>query len=191
VRIGYAVAVAAVFVALTPASVWERLGGIQKLTSTSTIAQADPEGSAEQRVQILNVAWRIFKDHPVVGVGLGAYPNVNGMYAPELGRRDTHNTYLNLAAEVGVPGLLLWLALIISILKNANRSRKNAVDAELANKQVWIERTLVGFLVASIFGTYSALTILYLMLGSIWCSTTLLAARADKPVRTGSRVRKA
>src|SRR6266516_860123 len=115
-----------------PASVWERLAGIEKLTSVSTIAEADPEGSAEQRFAIQKVAWQIFVDNPVFGVGLGAYPEANAAYAPNLGRKDTHDTYLNVAAEVGLPGLVLWCALFVAVLRYAYRSRQLAPPGEQA-----------------------------------------------------------
>jgi len=159
-----------------PADVWERLAGIEKMTSTSTIAEADPEGSAEQRFGIQQAAWKIFLDNPVLGVGLGNYPLVNGLYAPQLGPRDTHNTYLNLAAEVGLPGLMIWCALVWSVLRYAYRSRRQAVPGALATQQSWVERALWGFLVAGMFGTYGARTFPYLILAVLWCSATLLVA---------------
>src|SRR6266513_3169679 len=159
-----------------PASVWERLSGIGKLTSESTIAEADPEGSAAGRFEIQKVAWQIFVDHPVFGVGLGAYPLANASYAPELGRADTHNTYLNLAAELGLPGLALWCALVLSVLRHAYRSRRLAAPGELATQQAWIERALLAYLVAGTFGSYAKLTFPYLLLAVLWCSATLLAS---------------
>lgn len=166
---------------LIPASVWERLAGIEKVASVSTIAEADPEGSAEQRFEIQKVALRIVVDNPVFGVGLGAYKLENARYAPELGPRDTHNTYLNLAAEVGVPGFLLWCALVWSVLRYAYRSRRHAAPGMLATEQAWIERAFWGYLVAGIFGTYAALTFPYLMLAVLWCSATLLASPSPRP----------
>jgi O-antigen ligase len=163
---------------VTPTSVWERLAGIEQLTSVETIAQADPEGSAEQRFQIQQVAWRIVGDHPLFGVGLGVYPIANAMYAPELGQRDTHNTYLNLAAETGLPGLVLWCALFGSVLLHASRSRRDMETTTLAAQQIWIERALIGYLVAGLVGTYSALTFPYLMLAVLWCSANLLSVKA-------------
>ena len=163
-----------------PASVWERLSGITKLTSTSTIAQADPEGSAEQRFEVQKVAWQIFADNPVFGVRLGAYPLENARYAPALGRKDTHNTYLNLAAEVGLPGFMLWCAFIWSVLRYAYRSRRLAAPGELATQQAWIERALWGYLVAGMFGSYAKLTFPYLMLAVLWCSATLLASPSQR-----------
>jgi len=163
-----------------PASVWERLSGIAKLTDTSTIVQADPEGSAEQRFEIQKVAWQIFADNPVFGVGLGAYPLENARYAPALGRRDTHNTYLNLAAEVGLPGFALWCAFVWSVLRYAYRSRRLAAPGELATQQAWIERALWAYLVAGMFGSYAKLTLPYLMLAVLWCSATLLASPSQR-----------
>jgi O-antigen ligase len=159
-----------------PAVVWERLSGIGMLTSTSTIAQADPEGSAAERFEIQKVALQIVVDNPVFGVGLGAYPLANARYAPELGRKDAHNTYLNLAAELGLPGLVLWCALVLSVLRYAYRSRRLAAPGELATQQAWIERALWAYLVASMFGSYAKLTFPYLLLAVLWCSATLLAS---------------
>ncbi len=157
------------------------MSGIEKLTSTSTIADADAEGSAAERFEIQKVGWQIFVDHPVFGIGLGAYPLANAMYAPNIGKKDTHNTYLNLAAEVGLPGLILWLACFGSVIRFAYRSRKLAPPGVLATQQGWIERALLAYLVASTVGSYSKLTFPYLMLTVLWCSATLLAPSSMRP----------
>jgi O-antigen ligase len=159
-----------------PAGVWQRLSGIEKLTSLSTIAEADAEGSAAERFEINKVAWRIFSDSPVFGVGLGAYQHANAVYSPELGMKDTHNTYLALAAEVGLPGVLLWCALFGSVLRYAHRGRRRAAAGALAAQQVWIERAIRGYLVAGLFATIVALTFPYLMLAVLWSSAALLWA---------------
>jgi O-antigen ligase/Flp pilus assembly protein TadD len=73
--------------------------------------------------------WRMFRDHPVSGVGLGHfrvfYP---GYQAAILAEEETpsyiiptyvrraHNEYLQAAAELGLPGVLLALWLIIALL---------------------------------------------------------------------------
>lgn len=167
---------ALVITLVVPASTWERLAGIAKLTDTSTIAQADPEGSAAQRFEVQKVAWRILADNPVFGVGLGAYPLENARYAPALGRKDTHNIYLNLATEVGLPGFALWCALVWSVLRYAYRSRRLAALGKMATEQAWIERAFWAYLVAGMFGSYGKLTFPYLMLAVLWCSATLLAS---------------
>jgi O-antigen ligase len=185
----YAAPVALTISLSIPASVWQRLAGIEKLTSEETIAQADPEGSAEQRYEVQKVAWQIFVDHPVFGVGLGAYPLANAKYAPDLGARDTHNTYLNLAAEVGVPGLALWCALVLSVLRYASRSRRLAPQGALTTQQAWIERAFLAFLVAGIFSSYAKLAFPYLSLALLWCSAALLSSpsRSEEGAAVASR----
>jgi O-antigen ligase len=164
------------------ANVWDRLGGIAKLTNVETIAEADREGSAAQRAEVLKVGWRIFCDHPLFGVGLGAYPRANAMYAPYLGRKDAHNTYLSLAAEVGLPGMLLWCALLWSVLRYAYRSRREIGVLRLATQQVWIERAFVGYLVAGLFGTYHAVIFPYLLLAVLWSSANLLVTAPSQNI---------
>jgi hypothetical protein len=212
---------------MAPSSVWDRLSGLRKLTSASTIDEADSEGSAAQRFEIQKVAWQIFIDHPIFGVGLGSYKQFNARYAPHLGMKDTHNTYLNLAAEVGLPGLMFWCALFLSVLSYAYRSLENAYVSEslvsvirhayrsrhvkdvgalfrslqhyaqlrrrssdeeaLATQQRWIERALVSYLIAGVFGTFVGITFPYLMLGVLWSSSNLLLSemqRAKEIVKT-------
>src|SRR6202008_71981 len=94
------------------ASFWQRMGGLAKATNVETSGQMDPEGSARERFAVMQTALRILGDHPVLGVGLGAYQRVNAEYSPSIGRKDTHKTYLNVATETGIPGLLIFLAAI-------------------------------------------------------------------------------
>lgn len=179
-QIIYLVLIAAAVAYWTPASTWQRYAGITKLSSTSTISEADPEGSAEQRWEIQKVAWKIAKDNPLFGVGLGVYPYANAKYSPELGARDTHNTYLNLAAEVGLPGLLLWCALMFSTLGYVSRSRRAAGTDGLSLQFIWMERAFRGYLIAALVGTYSRLTFPYLILSVLWCAATVSLQKSQQ-----------
>jgi O-antigen ligase len=176
-----ALIVLAVIVALVPATSWHRLGGITKLTSTATIAEADEEGSAAQRFKIFKTGMRIFADHPVLGVGIGCYNEANNLYAPELGRRDVHNTYLNLAAEMGLPGLLLWVGLVWSVLSRVRRCRARLEADDRTIQALWIERAVIGFLTAGLFATYSSLTMFYLFLGMLWAASNMLGQETPQP----------
>lgn len=180
-KVLYAVLLLVIGAALVPHAVWHRLAGIRELTSTATIAQADTEGSAAQRWAIQKVALRIFADHPLLGVGLGCYPAANARYAPELGARDAHNTYLNLAAEDGAPGLFLWLALVASVMRFARRVRRTTEPTQLTLQTVWIERGIIAFLVSGIFGTFAHLTHVYLMLGILWSAASIAGATDKAP----------
>jgi O-antigen ligase len=166
---------------VVPKESWERIAGISRLSSTSTIAQADPEGSAAARWGIQQTALNISLDNPIVGVGVGNYPLANSLYSPHLGRTDTHNTYLNLTAELGFPGLFLWLGFVISILKTSAHQRADSFGLRGPNFY-WLRRSIIGFLVAGIFGSYSGLTIFYLVMGLLFAAATHCQQRAPEPV---------
>lgn len=149
--------------AVVPTDVWDRLGTLQHATSTATLNEVDGEGgSAQQRSEIWKVAFKIIGDHPVTGVGIGAYKPNHATYAldPEFnptaqGWRDTHSLYFNVLAETGYPGLLLYLGLLASVFITAEKTRRactGIMDAA-ARQLLLLEAGLVGFLIASIFSS--------------------------------------
>lgn len=183
-RLIYALVGLAVVVAFVPSTTWDRFSKMGELTSTDTLTTADPEGSAAERWEIQKTAWAIFKDHSVTGVGLGNYPTANKIYRRDLGARDTHNTYLNLAAELGLPGLILWLWLVISVLRGSKRGRTVERVAAIGLNYVWMERAFVGFLIAGLVGTYWGLTAPYLYAAMLWCSSNVDLSGASERAST-------
>ena len=186
--------VLAVIAVLVPAASWHRLGGITNLTET--IAEADKKGppatsedrfdqfaadSARQRFDILKTGLHIAASHPVLGVGIGCYNEANARYAPQLGERDAHNTYVRLAAEMGLPGLLLWLGLVGSVLTQVRRRRAHLEADDRTIQVLWIERAVIGFLVAGFFGSYAGLTMFYLFLGILWAASNVLGSDTTEP----------
>ena len=181
--IGIAIVAALAISFIIPPKVWVRLIGIENLTSTETIAKADHEGSAAERFEIQKVGWHIFRENPILGVGIGTYKLANNMYSPKLGKRDTHNTYLNLAAETGLPGLILWCTLVVSSLYHAYHVRRSAKMSVLKRQQYWIERSFIGYLVAALVGTYANLNFPYIIISTLWCSSMLLKKTSSLSVR--------
>lgn len=194
-----AAALSVVVLPFVPDSAWERFKGIGQLTSVETIRYADPEGSAEARSLIWGVASQIIEDNPITGIGLGAYGYAHERYAAGMslpssakGIRDTHSTYLNVAAESGLVGLALFLAMIAIALGDAEITRRRAKQFPIAQWLLALELGLVAFLVAGIFGSYSKLALLYIQLVFLWVVTNLAkqelataAAAAPAPARRG------
>jgi putative inorganic carbon (hco3(-)) transporter len=198
--------VIAVIAVVVPAATWHRLEGITHLTET--ISGADKEGrppaseskyeqwassSARQRFDILKTGLHIAASHPVLGVGIGCYREANERYAPQLGERDAHNTYVSVAAEMGLPGLVLWLGLVGSVLVQVRR-RRALLEADDRTIQIlWIERAVIGYLVAGFFGTYGGLTLFYLFLGILWAASNVLGTDTTElsapPARRALRAR--
>src|SRR3989338_1632274 len=75
------------------------------------------DSSTAGRLTLWQQSIEIIKTHPVAGVGLGNLPyEIN----PAADYRDplyAHNLYLDIAAETGLIGLMLWAILIIAIFK--------------------------------------------------------------------------
>ncbi|MCL5027222.1 MAG: O-antigen ligase family protein [Chloroflexi bacterium] len=77
-----------------------------------------------ERMAQWQAAWEMFQDHYYLGVGAGAYPIMYSDYALKdwpkaLGH--AHNIYLNMAAELGLVGLMAYLTMVGSWLWVAGR----------------------------------------------------------------------
>jgi O-antigen ligase len=170
-----------------PASVWDRLGGLSAATNAENLSEVDSEGSAEQRWQIWQTSFEIIADHPVTGVGWGAYAQANAAYAPmtgggerRLGARDTHSTYLNVLAETGYPGFFIFCGLVFGTLLQTDRVRRRwkQMMPAAAMQLYFLELGLLGFMVSGIFGSYSRLSFLYLHLVLMWVVAKALESDA-------------
>ncbi len=72
------------------------------------------DAASRARVAIWRGGLGMIRDHPILGVGTGNFPQAIGRYAPEYEGMNAHSTYIRCAAELGVPGLLLLLALVVN-----------------------------------------------------------------------------
>jgi O-antigen ligase len=85
---------------LLPSSYWERIASI-------TDKNLDQTGSREARSRLLRESYDAFLAHPLTGVGAGQFKN----YDPD-GReeawREAHNVVLQVAAELGISGLMIF-----------------------------------------------------------------------------------
>lgn len=91
--------------------------------------QQDAEGqSINMRKEILSDAWKIFSASPL-GVGVGAFIDVR---TRTFGRtQPTHNLYLEVACDMGVQGLILFLGFLICMLFHARRIA-NELDKQIS-----------------------------------------------------------
>jgi O-antigen ligase len=169
--------------AVAPQGVLDRVFALKNIETTGTVAAADEEGSAAQRYEIWKVARSIISDHPVVGVGLGAYPALHARYSlrsdvnpTARGYRDTHSTYLNVAAETGFVGLLIFLASYIGLLISVDQLRRRAkkLRPHTAQTIFMLEVGLLGFFTAGVFGSFAHVSFLMLHGVTMWCVAELL-----------------
>ncbi len=107
VAIGCAVATALIAV---PPTTWQRL---------FTLKTEVTEGTLNERTVIWAAGLSVFRDHPFVGVGAGAYgPSV----LPKLDIAFyAHNSFLSILVELGVVGALILLGLLAGLFYAACR----------------------------------------------------------------------
>jgi O-antigen ligase len=169
------------------------------LVVTYFAAVAPPE--ARQRVTRVNggtgrtslwtVGVRMFEARTKTGVGIGNFPvaSIHYLLQPGAIQRDdliiskplvAHNTYLQFAAETGLPGVSLFLLLVASSLGATLRSARTFRGHERPELEV-LARSLfaatIGYLAASLFisSNYSKLLWMLLALGfASWGAATQL-----------------
>lgn len=148
-------AVGAVLIILLPASTFERV---------QTMSEYQQEESAQSRLYVWKTGVRMFADHPLTGVGAGAFGIAYGedyinASAPVRKWLTAHNSLIQVSAELGIAGGLLWLCMIFSgfgALKELARltSRMREVDrvaADLYSIAQYLRMSLIGYVVCALF----------------------------------------
>jgi O-antigen ligase len=89
-------------------------------TRLSTIPSEVTQGTLHNRTQIWKTGLKVFKSHPLIGVGAGSYPLA---VRPWLGipsipghQYVAHNTFLSVLVECGVIGFLPFALLLATLL---------------------------------------------------------------------------
>jgi O-antigen ligase len=98
-------------VVLYPTLVNLRLGGEAAAASTfQALAESDDE-----RLAAVLAGPRIWATAPLFGIGFGHYSLVSAQFSGNLFATAAHNWYINVLAEQGLVGIVLWLALLVAI----------------------------------------------------------------------------
>jgi O-antigen ligase len=85
----------------------------QFIDRSSTILRPEEERdrSSESRLEIWQGGYRMLIDHPL-GVGAGNFYQNIGRYSPNNPGRDAHSTFVRCFAELGFPGIAVFLLLL-------------------------------------------------------------------------------
>lgn len=129
-------------------------GYVERL-STIVDIDADPTGSAQGRWTDYQVATDVVIANPLLGVGLGQDILALNEARGRATWRSVHNAFLEYAVDLGLPGFLLFVSLLIASLTTARRVERYAsrvrsmwdVSVFAAAAQI----ALVAFAVAAFF----------------------------------------
>ena len=122
----------------------------QQTTTTAT------DASAQDRRKLWAGTMEMIADYPL-GAGGRGFHILSPRYAPEAvaqdsGGRSSHNSYLQLAAEWGLPGLVFWLLFLGSAFRCLHRVRRRSTEPDwFYYRSLALELGLVGTLVAAFF----------------------------------------
>lgn len=87
---------------------------------TITTEQQEMDTSASSRIELWKAGAKIFIENPM-GIGPGNWYQTIGNFLPELEGKDSHNTYVKCAVELGVLGISLFLLLLLQSYLNLRK----------------------------------------------------------------------
>ncbi len=111
---------------------------------------AEVDNSLLSRATETLAAALVIVDHPVIGVGPDMFPihyeeyaNVVGILIRNDAARQAHNLYLGIGAELGIPGLVVFVLIGVLTARQLLRARRMSID-----RRPDLERLTTPFLLA-------------------------------------------
>jgi O-antigen ligase len=137
------------------------------------------KGSLDARKTLLKKSIYVALTHPIFGVGPGCFPLV------DKGWVVAHNSYTEMAAEDGIPALILFLLTFGAAFKNVaqvRKSRRYREDPELRLFTQALGACLVAYMMGACFASLEYLLYSY-MLVSYTCAMLRIASTEEVPVK--------
>jgi O-antigen ligase len=145
------------------------------------IPSLDPVGSAGARRGELFRSLYVALRHPFLGIGMGNY-------APEMSYRGlvTHNSYTQVAAEMGIAALVCYTMFIVSPLRKLGQIARETFDARNNSHfyymSVGLQAGLIGYMVSSFFLSVAYTWYVFYLVGYAICLRRLYESEAGKAV---------
>lgn len=174
-RVWFALALAAALVLAAPQGYWEQM---------KTILEPKEDynwDSKDGRMEIWKRGMGYMLRFPLTGVGINNFGRAEGTisekaryHVPGTGLRFSapHNSWVQAGAELGIPGLVLWLSLslgnIIGVVRLRRRlparwARGTEEERYLHALTLYLPIAIFGFLVTSSFVSFAYLDPLYIL----------------------------
>lgn len=113
--------------------------------------------SVKDRVEMWGTGWKIFLEHPIIGNGLntffGKFKDFREDRAKGKSGSYAHNGFLQIAADMGIVGLIAFLAVLAQIFRHSLIFIKKCENKFYRALAVGLAGGLFAFLVHSFFDT--------------------------------------
>ena len=121
------------------------------------------------RIAIWKRGLKIIQAHPL-GVGMRNFPIAEGHIVEDvIGERwmDAHNALLEVTAELGILGGIVFLTLLKRGIQTANHLRKNTSHRDMSRIGLSLVLALCAYFVTALFLSEAYAVILYIQMGAI------------------------
>jgi O-antigen ligase len=158
-----------------PAGYWKQMGTVLEPKADYNYSTIDGRKAVAER----GIGYMV--SYPIFGIGVDNFSRAECTISPKLKSLSRngpvrctapHNSYVQAGAELGVPGLLVWLSLelglIISLLRLRRRlprkwTRGTDVERFLYATTTFFPIAMIGFAVTSFFVSFAWMEPLYIM----------------------------
>lgn len=158
---------------------------------TITTDQQEMDTSASSRIELWKAGAKIFIRNPM-GIGPGNWYQTIGSYLPELEGKDSHNTYVKCAVELGVLGISLFLLLLLQSYLNLRKIHSSA-EALAPDEADEFFHFFFGMVVSLVVLLTCALTITMIYTEVVWLllmlPVCLKRALENAVIENGQRTR--
>lgn len=180
-----------------PTGYWQQMATI--LTPKQDYNYTDIDG----RKAVFQRGIGYMKQYPVFGLGIDNFPRAECTISPKLAslRRNgpmrcsaPHNSYVQAGAELGVPGLLIWVSLVIGgilapprLRRRLPKSWRRGTQSErfIYNATSFFPVAMVGFAVTSFFVSFAWMDPAYLMAALLTGLYVAARVQMEAPVSSG------
>ena len=133
----------------------------------ASIMGGDVTGSAGARQDLFWRSLLVALRYPLFGVGIGNF------HFKSIQEQVSHNSYTQVAAEMGMAALVFYVMLMLTPLKNLrrieNETRGHKDQARFYYLAVGLQASLIGYMVSSFFASVAFLWYLYYLVGYAVC----------------------
>jgi O-antigen ligase len=147
-----------------------------------TVTNRDPDGlsgggkldaSARTRLALWAGAMNMMQDHPFIGVGYKMFHELIYDYVPHddttaglsLRKRDAHNAYFLIGAEMGIPTLMVFILLLLNMLRVTFRAYRASIDPFWKTVSLAAMCAVLSLMMTNLFGSR---VISLVLAGYIW-----------------------